>query len=146
AAIVQAGVALVDVDRHRRVVHPRETGAEYVAVERGGRCEQPLDGDLLLKAIVDVRVHAGWRIKAHDAGGEKSQQVRRLPLHCVCTGLAVGERDRERGREAVTLEVNTSTADAQRVVDLQRVGIPCVWIGGGDLLTEANVGGEHLRL
>ena len=108
---VQAGVALVDVDRHGRVVHPRETGAEDGAVERRRGREQPLDGDLLRPPLRQVGVQPGRRVEAHDARATVSKDGMDVAGDSIM-GLLMLAASR-----GTSIEVKTSGAEAEKLAD-----------------------------
>ena len=126
AAAVQAGVTAVDVDGDRGSDQRGEARRQQAAVELLGRCEQALDGDLVLASFGGVGIGAAGRVDAHDPGGQQRLRVVGPPLHGLGTDLPVGEDDGERRRVTVALQVHPVAADPQRVVDLQPVGPPTV--------------------
>ena len=85
---VQPGVAAVDVDGHRGVVQRREARRQQRAVELLGRREQPLDGDLVLAALVGVGIGAAGRVDPHHARRQQGQRVLGPPLHGLACGSA----------------------------------------------------------
>ena len=147
---VQAVIAPINVDCHRRVVHGRVAGGKNIVIVTApgrGWCEEALDGDLVLPAFVQIRVHAGRRVESDHAGGQEKCEVVGTELYCLCALLPVRPFDCECGSETVTLQIDAVTAKPQRVVHGYFLVLPA----GGirvDLITDriGHVRAEGIRL
>ena len=150
AAAVQSRVTAVNVNSHRGIAHCREVGGKDLAVRPGPLrrwCEQPLQGDLVLATLLQIRVHARGRIPAHRAGGQEVRHIVRAELHGLGALLPVRPLNGERRGVAVALEVHTVALDTQRVIHLQRFMLPLIRRLEGILLTRVvDVGLEAHRL
>ena len=120
---VQPGVAAVDVDRDRGVVHGGELRRQQLAVHLLGGREQPGDRDLALTPFVGG-IEARRRVETQRARRQQALRVVRLELNCLGPLLPVRERHGEGGGIAMALQVHPVAADPQRMVDLQPVGLP----------------------
>src|SRR6185312_14023886 len=102
---VQAGVALVNVDRHGRVVQCGIARREQRALELFGRREQALDGDLVLAALARIGIAAAGWVEPHRARRQQGGLVFWPELQRLRAGLPVGEGDGEGRGVAVALRV-----------------------------------------
>ena len=106
-----------------------------------------MNRQLVLTAIIKVRVHARWWIETHHARREEEGWVIGTELHRLGALFAIWPFHGDGWGKTMSLQVNAVVIRTQRVIDLKLVIFPGLWVIK-DVLTLGigDIRGKHLCL